>query len=351
MRILWYPKRWKESLEDPSLIFVTSRRMRAYNFHEIIKRKPDVRSDIAGYTVRTPDPFNYDVVVFQKSLDGALARTLHRSGILTAWDICDPISVRDDLANLLDVVVASSHELAEIVKSTGVNVSVEVVVDAHEANLKYVKQHVQKDRLRVTWYGVASSIATCLKPIKHVFDQTDWIEIEFATSKTAFQLWGRESGYRNDVQFGMDWREAWQREDSWQHFIITSDVGVVPIFDQVKSPHKILNYMAYGIPVICSPVDSHKRLIEHGVNGFLAESDEEWAHYLNLLRDSELRNHIGAEARKTAECYSVETVANRYYDLLQRYYHEKRSKKTRGWHAQAIRLANRILTGLSNSPG
>jgi glycosyltransferase involved in cell wall biosynthesis len=41
--------------------------------------------------------------------------------------------------------------------------------------------------------------------------------------------------------------------------------------------------MALGIPVVASPVGEKKHVIRHGINGFLAGTEEDWYQYLRYL--------------------------------------------------------------------
>ena len=63
----------------------------------------------------------------------------------------------------------------------------------------------------------------------------------------------------------------------------------------------------------------NSEIIEDGVNGFLANTQEEWLDKLKLLmHDAELRQRLGAAGRKTVETrYSAAVHAPRVYEILQ----------------------------------
>lgn len=90
-------------------------------------------------------------------------------------------------------------------------------------------------------------------------------------------------------------------------------VGIMPLPDDVwtrgKCAVKILQYFAAGVPVVCSPVGAARDIVEHGRNGFFADSDEEWAAHLEaLLADATLRRRMGAAGRALVEAkYSVQS--------------------------------------------
>jgi glycosyltransferase involved in cell wall biosynthesis len=69
-----------------------------------------------------------------------------------------------------------------------------------------------------------------------------------------------------------------------------------------KAGFKLLQYMAAGLPVVASPVGFNRELVRHGVNGFLADSAEEWERYLTqLLNDRDLRRRMGQQGRQLVE--------------------------------------------------
>ena len=84
------------------------------------------------------------------------------------------------------------------------------------------------------------------------------------------------------------------------------DVGIMPLpdnpWERGKCGYKLIQYMACGIPVVASPVGANKEIVEHGVNGFLAESKEEWLKALTMLRDNpDLRTIMGRAGREKVQ--------------------------------------------------
>lgn len=90
------------------------------------------------------------------------------------------------------------------------------------------------------------------------------------------------------------------------------DVGVMPLesdeWCRGKAGYKLLQYMAVGIPCAASPVGINKEIIKDRINGFLAETQEEWIDKLStLVEDAALRRKMGAEGRNMAQAvYSYE---------------------------------------------
>lgn len=80
------------------------------------------------------------------------------------------------------------------------------------------------------------------------------------------------------------------------------DIGIMPLTDDEwsrgKGGYKIYQYMAAGLPVVASPVGINKKIVDHGINGFLANNKDEWIEYLStLIQNPDLRKTMGERGR------------------------------------------------------
>jgi glycosyltransferase involved in cell wall biosynthesis len=100
------------------------------------------------------------------------------------------------------------------------------------------------------------------------------------------------------------------------------NIGVMPlkqdIWSEGKCGFKGLQYMALEIPTIMSPVGVNSTIVENGVNGFLAESHEEWYELLEkLIVDKQLRFQIGKGGKlRIDEVYSVLANQEKFLELF-----------------------------------
>ena len=114
---------------------------------------------------------------------------------------------------------------------------------------------------------------------------------------------------------------AWG-EDSEVADIMSIDVGIMPLpddpWERGKCGYKLIQYMACGKPVVASPVGVNRKIVDEGINGFLAGDDKEWVRALRTLRhDKELRQRMGAAGRHKVETeYSISVTAPRLLHLL-----------------------------------
>jgi glycosyltransferase involved in cell wall biosynthesis len=100
------------------------------------------------------------------------------------------------------------------------------------------------------------------------------------------------------------------------------DVGIMPLidgpFERGKCGYKLIQYMAGGLPVVASPVGVNQQIVEHGINGYLANSTDEWINYLRKLRDDvQSRKVMGAAGHQKAEqVYNLQVTAPKLMNLL-----------------------------------
>lgn len=100
------------------------------------------------------------------------------------------------------------------------------------------------------------------------------------------------------------------------------DIGLMPLTDDEetrgKCGFKLIQYMAVGIPAVCSPVGANLDIVQPGETGLLAATSQEWAESLRrLVLDPALRDRLGRRGRELAEQrYSRRTVAPRLLAVL-----------------------------------
>ena len=100
------------------------------------------------------------------------------------------------------------------------------------------------------------------------------------------------------------------------------DIGIMPMPDDEwtrgKCAFKAIEYMAVGLPAVCSPVGMNLELIEPGVSGFLPADRREWVETLcALVGNKDLRERIGREGRKLVVAgFSLEIMAPRFKEAI-----------------------------------
>lgn len=113
------------------------------------------------------------------------------------------------------------------------------------------------------------------------------------------------------------WNEQTEIED-----LLKIDIGIMPLtqdkWSEGKCGFKLIQYLSLGIPAIAQSVGVNKLIVEHGVNGFMADTAAEWITSISsLLNDADLRQSMGMEGRrKVMEKYSIAAQKDAFLQLF-----------------------------------
>jgi glycosyltransferase involved in cell wall biosynthesis len=102
------------------------------------------------------------------------------------------------------------------------------------------------------------------------------------------------------------------------------DLNLAPLapgsrFNEAKSSIKWLEAGLTGTPTIASPTEPFREVVQHGRNGWLAGTPEEWSEGLRrLLADEGLRQALGRRARRDGLLqFSPHVQGRRYLEILE----------------------------------
>lgn len=99
-------------------------------------------------------------------------------------------------------------------------------------------------------------------------------------------------------------------------------INLIPLesinpFVHHKSELKLFDASIYAIPSIASPTDNLTSYINHGVNGYFAQTESEWLNLLKKLVDNpSLRETVGFSARNTISNRFLSSNVVKEYQLL-----------------------------------
>ncbi len=102
------------------------------------------------------------------------------------------------------------------------------------------------------------------------------------------------------------------------------DIGVYPLLNDEwawgKGGFKVIQFFSVGVPAVVSPVGVSRDLVQDGVNGFFAHSEDQWVDRLSMLiEDAVLRRRMGEAGRALVEMkYSLKANAPAFLDVLNR---------------------------------
>ena len=140
-----------------------------------------------------------------------------------------------------------------------------------------------------------------------------------ATARIVFAGDGRvEELRRRAAEVGPDVVvHTWLGREQRDHLLATSDVLVLPSHRE-GVPMAILEAMAYGLPVIATPVGGIPDVIRHGREGLLVEvgnRDALTAALARMVAEPALRASLGRGARATAESLNVTNYVQRLLEF------------------------------------
>ncbi len=105
-------------------------------------------------------------------------------------------------------------------------------------------------------------------------------------------------------------------------FLHITDIFVLPSL-QEGMPNSLLEAMACGLPVIASKIGGVVDVVEDGKSGILFEAGDVSglaSAMIRLLKDTELRQRLGAEARKRiVDNFSIDGIADEYIKLYREF--------------------------------
>lgn len=249
---------------------------------------------------RMPYVVDYDDAIFHRY-------DLHRTGL-----------VRFMLGKKIDrimagsqMVIAGNQYLAERAVRAGAK-GVEIfptVVDAARYQPKY---NSNPDVVTIGWIGSPSTqryLSITLGAISKLCEMGEPIRLVV--------VGGNLTGQASLPVENILWSEAGE-----VGMIQSFDVGIMPLpdspWERGKCGYKLIQYMACGKPVVASPVGVNQKIVEHGINGFLAGNEEEWVNYLlRLIKDPLLRIEMGKKGRAKVEAeFSLELAAPRLLSFI-----------------------------------
>ncbi|HEV7475278.1 MAG TPA: glycosyltransferase family 4 protein [Pyrinomonadaceae bacterium] len=275
---------------------------------------------------------DYDVVyVFREAaLLGPpfFERWIHRSGVPMVFDFDDAVFVSyrsptngylsylkfasktKSICRMSAHVMAGNPYLADYARQVNANVTiVPTTIDTEKYTV--IESRSESEIPTIGWTGSFSTVQhldTLRSALQKLARQTKFRLRVIGTP--IYQLDGVE------VE-AMPWVAATELKD-----LGAIDIGIMPLPDdnwsKGKCGLKALQFMALGIPTVCSPVGVNKEIIHDGENGFIAGSEDEWIGKLGrVLHSAELRSQLGQAGRRTVEMkYSANVQAPRVFELL-----------------------------------
>ena len=127
--------------------------------------------------------------------------------------------------------------------------------------------------------------------------------------------------YKKKLNFEIEFRN-WTLETEISN-LLDIDIGLMPLIDDAESKgkggFKLIQYMGLGIVSVASPITINKEIVDHQINSFLANNNEEWEFWLSQLLERKFDlQRIGEEARlKINSKYTFSANENNYINFIE----------------------------------
>lgn len=248
-------------------------------------------------------------------------------------DIDDPVYLYNffktkTFAQMADAVVTCTHGQAEWAKEYNSNVHIIHISLEFPVYEKFMKDYSSTNApCIIGWVGNGPEHVKNLEILASVFRKllvTDHPDFKFVLigalgDKSVYDVFQNIDGLNVEFIDSLEWTDPESVPREIQKF----DIGVLPHqsegeWNKSKTTLKVLQYMACEVASISSAFGEISYMIEDGVNGYIAHSEEEWVQKLQkLLSDMELRERFGHAGRELVrQQYSYEAIIPHIIKIL-----------------------------------
>jgi glycosyltransferase involved in cell wall biosynthesis len=274
----------------------------------------------------------YDVVVLQRRLLSSFhLLLLRRNARRLVFDYDDAVFLRDSYAgkssestirrrrfaavvHAADAVVAGNDFLsAEAVRYTSPERIHDVPTCVDCRRYPLAEHRLQGSGVQLVWIGSSSTLNgldRCREILERVGEQNPGVRLKLICDRflrfehlPVVEAPWEESAEAAELA-GADIGISWLPDDAWS---------------QGKCGLKVLQYLAAGLPVVANRVGVQCQMVQHGVNGYLADTPAQWAECVRrLANDAELRRRLGRNGRRLVqERYSLPVAVERWLRVIE----------------------------------
>jgi hypothetical protein len=269
------------------------------------------------------------VVILRKLLPGWKLRLVRRNCRRLIFEYDDALMYRssrwaqqysatrrkrfNDVVRACDLLLAGNGFLVEEARRLGGGEKVRfmpTVVDIERYTAK--RYDVVDGKVRLGWLGSKGTLFYLKKlaPVLEVLGKRfPFVELQIVCNDFF------------DLQGMPVLKKQWAEEDEVRD-LQGFDIGLGPLTDDVwtrgKCGLKLVQYLAVGVPAVCSPVGANKEIVTDGEIGFWAANEDEWIEKLSILiNDGKTRRDMGYRGRERIVArYSVQAMIPRLVQYL-----------------------------------
>lgn len=241
-------------------------------------------------------PADFGTVIFYRSFsreDYRMMEQMRTSGKQVVLDLAEDLFAHTSdfpyyipMIESAHKVICCSDKLAAKVALK--NPDVYVVEDSAEP-VERIAEVTDNDELIIGWVGMPEN-AHHAEKLRPLIESLGCRLVTIHTGNNCDKLWTLEG---------------------WQHDLTECDIAIAALdisIQSCKSSNKIIAYQSLGLPVIASPLDAYLEVIVSGTNGFIADTDEDWMHCINLFKDKKLREKFRKNGLISVMPFRIENI-------------------------------------------
>jgi glycosyltransferase involved in cell wall biosynthesis len=208
-------------------------------------------------------------------------------------------------------LVAGNQYIADYFQAPHKTSIIPTVVDTD----RYALRPYPTGEFRLCWTGLASNIPELqiiLPALKNVLKNTNG-KLILVSNATKPVRWLSDL----PVEY-----VRWSPETEVKA-LESAHVGLMPLrdtpYNRGKCGFKLIQYMARGIPVVTHPVGANKSIVRHGVDGYWANTLQEWEkHLLSFYEEPQTAKEMGQNAREQIlQHFSLKSVVPKWLQVFQ----------------------------------
>lgn len=242
------------------------------------------------------------VVIFTQysEKDLEIIKYLKNIGIKCVFDHCEALfgfPFERECMEEVDLITCCSTKLMELTNEQGLMHTI-VLKDAVEVGSDIIDYVDRGEKPKAVYMGMGGNSWLVNDWLKDTIEEAGYELVTITEWENATKKWGLMT---------------------WVNDMLDCDVALCPQRADVqpaKSSVKATTAMALGLPVLCSPIQAYKEIIDEGKNGFICDKKSDWYDALIKLKDVDFRKEIGQAGKKSVESYSLLNIANEWKKVL-----------------------------------
>jgi glycosyltransferase involved in cell wall biosynthesis len=243
---------------------------------------------------------------------------------------CDPKTITKNVISKADKCIVSSKYLYKFIKD--INEKVFYIPTGVNTNVfKRQQLKSQDERIVFVWCGqvwgkiIYDNLLYLIRSFERV--SREHKNVKFLIIGSGSDIPKLKLKIKNEYNTLDIEITDWVHPLDMPKYLSRAHIGLLPLVPdkdneewmRSKSPTKLFEYMAMGLPTVASRFGEAEFIIEDGKDGFLAHDENEFFDKMSLLvKNAELRNKMGNLARKKVEeNYSLDVLGAELFKALE----------------------------------